>query len=71
MAVLEYGQEKKGQPGWPPLRLQLAGKMLLEDKSLAGMGKSHFYRPADLSYWREFQERLEVKYNGAVLDEVY
>jgi hypothetical protein len=63
-ALLTYGQE--GQQGWPPLRLQLAGKMLLTDKNLAVAGKSDYYRPDDQAYWREFEQRLEETYRGVV-----
>src|SRR6266700_914556 len=57
--LLRYGQQQ-GQPQWPPLRLQLAGKMLLEDKE---GGNS---RPDDVDYWLDFKERLEIRYNAVV-----
>lgn len=64
--VLRYGQDESGLEAWPPLRLQLAGNLLLTDKRLAERGKSHLYRPADAVYWREFEERLEETYRGVV-----
>jgi hypothetical protein len=62
--LLKYGE--KGKQQWPPLRLQLVGKMLLEDKNLAAKEGKHYYQPDDLNYWREFERRLEEKYRGAV-----
>jgi hypothetical protein len=61
--LLLFGQDA-GQ--YYPMRLQLAGKMLLEDKNLAVQEGVHYYRPDDLHYWREFGERLEEKYRGVV-----
>jgi DNA-binding XRE family transcriptional regulator len=52
----KYGQE--GEQQWPPLRLQLVGKMLLEDKI------HHYYLPHDQNYWKKFEQRLEEKYRG-------
>lgn len=60
--MLRYGQVKDGL--WPPIRLQLAGKMLLEDKMLQARGAEQRYRPADPSYWQKFERRLEEKYRG-------
>ncbi|HEY4032547.1 MAG TPA: AAA family ATPase [Ktedonobacteraceae bacterium] len=65
-ALLTYGQEKKGQHKWSPLRLQLVGQMLLEDKYLAATGMPNYYRPDDAIYWREFEQRLEEKYRGVM-----
>jgi AAA domain len=62
--LLHYGQIDA--KGWPPLRLQLAGKMLLEDKTLADKSDPSYYRPDDPGYWKHFEERLEEKYFGAV-----
>ena len=59
----EYGQ--KGAQ-WPPLRLQIAGAMLERDKKLAAAGHPGHYRPAEVDYWKEFEERLEEKYRGMV-----
>lgn len=65
--LLKYGREGNGkQEGWPPMRLQLAGNMLLTDKDLTRSGKSHDYRLDDTAYWHEFEERLEGTYRGAV-----
>jgi serine/threonine protein kinase len=62
--LLRHGQVGKDQ--WPPIRLQLVGKMLLEDKTLARKEGLHYYRPNDLSYWQKFEQRLEEKYRGVV-----
>ena len=62
--LLKYGQ-KDGQQ-WPPIRLQLVGKMMLEDKNLVVEGSSDDYRPDDPKYWQEFEERLEEKYRGVI-----
>ncbi len=59
----EYGP--KG-PQWPPLRLQIAGALLERDKKLATTGHPGHYRPADVAYWKEFEERLNEKYRGMV-----
>lgn len=66
VALLTYGQEKKSQQKWPPLRLQLVGQILLEDKYLAATGVLNHYRPSDATYWREFEQRIEEKYRGVV-----
>ncbi len=57
--LLRYGQ-LQGQQQWPPLRLQLVGKMLLEDKEGGNL------RPDDVDYWLDFKERLEERYNAVV-----
>ena len=62
--LLKYGQREKDQ--WPPIRLQLVGKMLLEDKTLARKEGSYYYRPDDPGYWQKFGQRLEEKYRGVV-----
>jgi hypothetical protein len=62
-SVREYSP--KGSQ-WPPLRLQIAGELLERDKKLAAAGHSGRYRPADMVYWKEFDERLEEKYRGMV-----
>ncbi len=59
--LLQYGR-RLGED-WP-IRMQLVGKMLLEDKGLAEREDPHYYRPNDLSYWQDFEERLEEKYKG-------
>lgn len=61
--LLKYGQ--KGAQEWPPLRLQLVGSMLLEDKNLASKDVS-YYQPNDESYWRKFRKRLEEQYRVVV-----
>ncbi len=63
MRLLLYGQE---EGKYYPMRLQLAGKMLLEDKNLAVQEGANYYRPDDLHYWQEFEEHLEEKYRGVV-----
>ena len=62
--VLQYGQDSQSQ--WPPLRLQLVGKLLEMDKILALDGNPECYRPEEPSYWDEFERRLEEKYRGVV-----
>lgn len=57
--LFRYGQQQ-GQQQWPPLRLQLTGKMLLEDK------EGDDLRPDDVDYWLDFKERLEIRYNAVV-----
>jgi hypothetical protein len=62
--LLQYGQ-LEGE--YWPLRLQLAGKMLLEDKVLAAVEQDQdYYRPEDPIYWQEYELRLEETYRGAV-----
>ena len=60
--LLEYGRIEGQQ--WPPARLQLVGKTLLEDKILDL--KENYYRPNDSNYWQEFEARLEETYRGIV-----
>ena len=62
--LLEYGQIDGQQ--WPPLRLQLVGKMLLNDKNLGIIEGLYNYRPENLNYWRDFGKRLEEKYEAVV-----
>jgi len=59
---------RSGKDGqlWPPLRLQLVGKMLLEDKNRSLTEDANIYRPDDLDYWRDFEKRLEENYQGVV-----
>ena len=62
--LLQYGQEIGTY--WP-LRLQLTGKLLLEDKVLSlKENDSSYYRPSDTHYWHDFEERLKEKYRGVV-----
>ncbi len=56
--LLKYGQQ--GEQQWHPLRLQLAGKLLLDDKN---EGNCH---PSELDYQRSFTARLEEKYLAVV-----
>jgi len=56
--LLQYGQIGKQQ--WSPIRLQLVGKMLLEDKN------QQIYSPGNLDYWQEFEQRLEETYRAVV-----
>ncbi len=62
--VLKYGQDQ--DKSWPPLRLQLVGKSLLEDKILALEEDKNFYRPADPKYWQDFEGLLNEKYRGVI-----
>lgn len=57
--LLQYGQRL-------PIRLQLVGQMLVQDKTLAAKEDSNLYRPKDPSYWQQFEERLEQTYRGVV-----
>ena len=62
--LLQYGQRDKQE--WLPIRLQLAGKMLLEEKHLAEREGANHYRSSDPYYWQQFEQRLEEKYRGVV-----
>jgi transcriptional regulator with XRE-family HTH domain len=62
--LMEYGQIEDGL--WPPTRLQLVGKMLLEDKTLEAKGAGQRYRPDEADYWQRFAQRLAEKYRGVV-----
>ena len=62
--LLQHG--KLNNEYWP-LRLQLVGKLLLEDKTLAARENDpDYYRPNDVSYWQEYEKRLEETYRGVV-----
>jgi hypothetical protein len=63
--LLKYGQLADEQ--WPPIRLQLVGKMLLEDKTLNVKEASLRYRPDSPDYWQRFAQRLEEKYRGVIV----
>ncbi len=52
----KYGEESEQE--WPPLRLQLVGKMLLADR-----GQSEH----DPAYRQKFEQRLEDVYRGVVM----
>jgi hypothetical protein len=62
--VLKYGQVNKLE--WPPSRLQLVGEELLMDKKLAAQGHPEYYWPDKQEYWKDFEQRVEEKYRGAV-----
>ena len=62
--LLQYGQQNGEY--WP-LRLQLAGKMLLEDKVLAEREQDQeYYNPEDPYYWQEFDRRFNEIYGGVM-----
>lgn len=64
--LLEYSRDDQQQ--WHPLRLQLAGHLLQEDKYIAATQDANFYRPGEWEYRKNFKERLEekVKESGVV-----
>ncbi len=62
--LLLYGQSDREQ--FPPLRLQLVGETLLNDKSAAATLGQHHYRPNDPEYWQAFKERVDATYRGMV-----
>jgi hypothetical protein len=62
--LLDYGRDSESQ--WSPVRLQLVGQMLLNDKRRAIRGNSNHYRPDDQHYWHDFQCRVEAKYTNIV-----
>jgi hypothetical protein len=50
-----------------PVRLQLAGKMLLEDKLLAEREHDQdYYQPEDPHYWQEFDHRFKEIFRGVM-----
>jgi transcriptional regulator with XRE-family HTH domain len=65
-SLLKYGQEEESKEQWPPLRLQLVGKMIEEDKILSAEEPLYPHLPSDPNYWQEFKVRLEEKYQGVV-----
>lgn len=54
-----------GEPYWPPLRLQLVGQMLLDDKQTA-QGSPAGYQLDDIRYQSEFTRRLDETYQAVV-----
>jgi transcriptional regulator with XRE-family HTH domain len=54
-SMWKYGAE--GEDMWPPLRLQLVGKMLLADRGQV---------QSDPLYWQIFERRLEEVYRGVI-----
>jgi hypothetical protein len=63
--LLKYAQ-MSNQQAWPPLRLQLVGELLLNDKRLSARTGNRYYRPEDPEYWIEFKERVQDMYQGMV-----
>ncbi|HLZ61102.1 MAG TPA: ATP-binding protein [Ktedonosporobacter sp.] len=63
--LLRYGRTDDTREEWPPVRLQLVGSMLLEDKGLEAEESGH-YSPNDPDYWLAFERQLEEKYHGVV-----
>lgn len=63
--LLRYGRQED-QDLWPPLRLQLTGTLLQEDKALAVQENPVCYRPQDPDYWQDFARRVEEVYQGSV-----
>ncbi len=64
LAFMRYGCI--GNDQWPPIRLQLVGKMLWEAKTLALTEGEQYYQGEDGSYWQRFEQKLEEKYRGVV-----
>jgi len=62
--LLAYAQTEKDQ--FPPLRLQLVGETLLNDKRAAITAGQHHYRPNELEYWQAFKTRVDAAYEGMV-----
>ncbi len=56
--LLRYGALE--EHCWLPLRLQLVGQMLLEDK------RAEDYQPEDSYYWQSFTLRFEERYRGVL-----
>jgi hypothetical protein len=54
-----------GTRGWPPLRLQLVGKQLLNDK-LTAIGQQQPFTVNDGGYQTDFKQRLEQQYRTMV-----
>jgi hypothetical protein len=59
--LLAYAQTAKKQ--FPPLRLQLVGEMLLNEKRAEDQ---QHYRPHDPEYWQAFKQRVDAAYRGMV-----
>jgi TIR domain/AAA domain len=62
--LLYYGQTDVQR--WSPMRLQLAGTLLMEEKRLAELEDPDYYRPDDHYYWLDFEKLLEEKYREVV-----
>jgi len=54
-----------GTTGWPPLRLQLVGKMLLYEKQQA-IAEQRLYAVSDAAYQAAFKQRLDEQYKAMV-----
>jgi hypothetical protein len=54
-----------GEAYWPPLRLQLVGQMLLDDKQ-AAQSNTMAYQPDNALYQSEFVRRLDEAYQAVV-----
>ncbi len=65
--LLEYTRDAQQQ--WHPLRLQLAGELLQEDKYLAATQDPGLYRPGEWEYRNNFKERLEEKFKAVVSEQ--
>ena len=62
-ATTTYGPN--GEKQWPPLLLQLAGQLLLDDKRAAQTDPDR-YRSQDIRYQLDFQQRLKEQYATVV-----
>ena len=65
--VLErsVGYGSNGTKHWYPLKLQLVGRTLLEDKQ-AEQTDPTCYRPQDVRYWLDFEQRIKEQYESVV-----
>ncbi len=57
--------EADGTRQWYPLKLQLVGHSLLEDKQ-AAQNNPNIYRPQDVQYWRDFEQRIKEQYESVI-----
>ena len=64
--LLELGHDPHAPGKYPPLRLQLVGNMLYQEKYPRYPEEVEPYLPTDPAYWQEFGERLDDKYYGMV-----
>ena len=67
--IMLYGKLKLVDQ-WPPLKLQLAGALLYNDK-VASQELSDLYRPTDPHYWQEFEQQVEEGYQEIVSSHSY
>lgn len=63
--MLRYGRLGKRML-WPPLKLQLVGELLLEEKHLASRGGVGSSLQGNPHYLQKFKERLDETYQGMV-----